>query len=206
MLEVDTAEGTAWDHNSRIPFAAGPYKSDFDAYNASKVAALEATETFIREFKPKFDIININPGCVLGKKELITTAKDALLWSNLAALAPVLSNKSTQEHTASSVHVDDVAFVHVKALDPKIPAGTYLMVSDGYAATLWQHATRIVAENLPKAVAKGILKNDGIQPTLRARFDASNTEKVFGFKFQTFEEQVKSVIGHYLELLVEKAE
>lgn len=96
--------------------------------------------------------------------------------------------------------------MHVKALDAIIPAGTYIANSEGYpgVGTVWQDATRIVAENYPEAVAKGTFPNNGIQDTRRARVDARKSEEVFGFKFLTFEDQVKSVAAHYLELSVDK--
>jgi len=90
-----------------------------------------------------------------------------------------------------------VAFMHVKALDPQIPAGTYIANGEG---TTWQDATRIVAEKFPEAVAKGILPNNGIQGTRAAKIDGKRSEELFGLKFRSFEEQVESVVGHYLEL------
>lgn len=39
--------------------------------------------------------------------------------------------------------------------------------------------------------------------TKRTKVDSSRTEKVFGFKFASYEEQVKSVTQQYLELLGE---
>jgi hypothetical protein len=91
--------------------------------------------------------------------------------------------------------------MHVKGLDPKVPAGTYISNSEGYpgAGTVWQDATQIVAENYPEAVAKGTFPNNGIQGTRRGRVDARKSEEVFGFKFLSFKDQVKSVASHYLE-------
>lgn len=95
--------------------------------------------------------------------------------------------------------------MHVKALDSKIPAGTYIANSEGYAGTVWQNATRIVAENYPEAVKNGTFVNNGIQETRRGRVDASRSEEVFGFRFLNFEDQVKSVALHYLELVPKKS-
>ena len=99
-----------------------------------------------------------------------------------------------------------VALMHVKALDPKIPAGTYIGNSEGYpaAGTVWQDTIQIVAKNFPKAVAKGVFPNNGVQDTIRGRIDARKSEEVFGFKFLNYEEQVKSVVTHYLELAGEE--
>jgi nucleoside-diphosphate-sugar epimerase len=200
MFDIETPEGKFFDHNSKTTLDHGPYPSDFHAYNASKVSALQATDAFVRDYKPGFDVTNIHPSFVIGKNELITDAKDITIGTNGAAMALVLGYKSEIPVVGASVHVDDVAFMHVKALDSKIPAGTYVGNSDGYAGTVWQNATRIVAERFPKAVAKGIFPNDGLQPTRRLRVDATKTEKVMDFKFLSYEEQVNSVVSHYLEL------
>jgi hypothetical protein len=38
------------------------------------------------------------------------------------------------------------------------------------------------------------------------RVDARKTEEVMGFKFLSYEEQVKSVVAHYIELKGEEAQ
>jgi nucleoside-diphosphate-sugar epimerase len=204
--EIETPEGTVWDHTSRTPFPSGPYPSDFHAYSASKIAALEATDNFVRDNKPHFEVISIKPSMVIGKNELITNAGEYIAGTNMIALGPVLGNKSPMKVVGATVHVDDVALVHVKALDPGVPVRTYIANSDDYAGTVWQNATRVVAEHFPEAVAKGVLPNNGVQETRRFRVNARDTEEIMGVKFKNFEEQVKSVITHYLELKGEKAE
>jgi hypothetical protein len=51
--------------------------------------------------------------------------------SNAVLLDHILG-KTTERLMTSSVHIDDVALCHVKALDPLIPQGTYLLDSEGY--------------------------------------------------------------------------
>lgn len=231
ILDETAPEGVVFDHNSRTTLQAPPYPTDFHAYNASKVAALEATDTFIWDEKPAFDIVNISPSFVVGKNELITDAKEATLGTNVTALGVVLGNRLPYPIFGNSVHVDDglyshslhfaglllgvkpehsiaklltspvVAFMQVKALDPKVPAGTYIANSDG---TVWQDATKIVAESFPETVTKGVLPNNGVHDTRPAKIDAKRSEEVFGFKFKTYKDQVKSIVSHYLELLGEK--
>lgn len=93
MFDVETPEGMVFDHNSTTALEAGPYPSDFHAYNASKVSALRATEAFVRDRNPGFDVTNIHPSFVIGKNELITDAKDITIGTNGAAMAVVLGNK-----------------------------------------------------------------------------------------------------------------
>ena len=96
-----------FDRDSRTPFVPGPYPNDFHAYNASKVAALEATDAFMRDQKPDFDLINIDPAFVIGKNELIIDIKDVTLGTNGAALGVVLGNKLPYPVYGASVHVND---------------------------------------------------------------------------------------------------
>ncbi|KAJ5137481.1 putative oxidoreductase [Penicillium atrosanguineum] len=206
MFETNTPDGFVVDHNSRLPPPSGPYPSDFHAYNASKTAALLATEAFVRDRNPHFDVTNIHPSFVIGKNELVRDAKDITVGTNAVAIGPVLGNKSDTPITGSSVHVDDIAFMHVKALDPSVPAGSYIGNSDDYAGNVWQNATSIAAEHFPNAVARGILPNNGTQPTRKTRVNARKTEEIMGFKFLSFEEQVTSVVKHFLELKGENAE
>lgn len=107
FFEEDAPEGMVFDRDSRTPFESGPYPTDFHAYNASKVAALEATDAFVRDQKPDFDIVNIDPSFVVGKNELITDVKDITLGTNGAALGVALGNKLPYPVFGASVHVDD---------------------------------------------------------------------------------------------------
>ena len=107
FFEEEAPEYMVFNQDSRTPFVLGPYPTDFHAYNASKVAALEATEAFIRDQTPNFDIVNVAPTFVIGKDELITNVKDITLGTNGAALGVVLGNKLPYKVFGSSVHVDD---------------------------------------------------------------------------------------------------
>ena len=196
--EVDTV----FNDKDEIPFPAGPYSHIFEAYAASKVAALLATKEFVASKKPEWDVINILPSFVIGDNELVTDPNLITEGTVGAAFAQVLGLGGRGSTPSTSVHVADVARLHVDALDPKIEGGqNFLAVSEGERGTRWEEAINIVNRNFPKAVAKGILPNNGTASTKRTKVDASRTEKVFGFKFQSYEEQVKSVTKQYLELV-----
>ncbi|KAK9360709.1 hypothetical protein V1504DRAFT_453712 [Lipomyces starkeyi] len=51
----------------------------------------------------------------------------------------------------ASLHVKDIAFMHVKALEQKVQAGTYIGNYEGATGTVWQDAMSIVASAHPKA-------------------------------------------------------
>ncbi len=201
--EVDTV----FDDKYEIPFPAGPYSHVFEAYAASKVRALLATNDFVKEKKPEWDVINIMPSFVVGDNEMITDPKLIADGTVAAAFAQVLGNDSGWGAVPStSVHVDDIAKLHVESLDPKIEGDqSFLAVSEGERGTRWEEAIDIVNRNFPEAVRKGILPNNGTALTKRTKVDATRTEDVFGFKFQSYEEQVKSVVKQYLSLVGEPA-
>jgi nucleoside-diphosphate-sugar epimerase len=197
--EVDTV----FDDTYETPLPAGPYQHEFEAYSASKVRALVATKEFVKEKQPEWDVINILPSFVVGDNEMITDPKKISDGTVSAAFAQVLGGDSGWGAVPStSVHVADVARLHVESLDPKIEGNqNFLAVSEGERGTIWGDAIEIVNRNFPEAVKNGILPNNGTALTKRTKLDASRTEKVFGFKFQSYEEQVKSVVKQYLGLL-----
>jgi hypothetical protein len=153
-------------------------------------------------YKPSFDLINVMPSFLIGKNELITSAKEYLIGgTDRIALRPILGNKADQALPGNSVHVNDVAKIQVMALDPKIQGNQNFMISSqGPEGTVWDDAIEIAKRNFPDAVEKGLLKLGGTQPSKRLLLDSSRTEEVFGFKLAEYEEQVKSVLGHYLEI------
>jgi nucleoside-diphosphate-sugar epimerase len=194
---------TVFDDKYEIPFPAGPYNHVFEAYSAGKVRALVATKEFVKEKKPEWDVINIMPSFTVGDNEMITDPKLIADGTVAAAFAQVLGGDSGWGNVPStSVHVADVARLHVEALDPKLEGNqSFLAVSEGERGTRWEEAIEIINRNFPEAVKKGIFPNNGTAGTKRTKVDASRTEQVFGFKFQSYEEQVKSVAKQYLSLV-----
>ena len=201
--EVDTV----FDDTYQIPFPAGPYSHVFEAYSAGKVRALVATKEFVATKKPEWDVINIMPAFVVGDNEMVTDPKLISDGTVSAAMAQVLGGDSGWGAVPStSVHVADVARLHVEALNPKIEGNqSFLAVSEGERGTRWDEAIAVVNKTFPEAVKKGVLPNNGVALTKRTKIDASRTEKVFGFKFQSYEEQVKSAVTQYLGLVGEPA-
>jgi nucleoside-diphosphate-sugar epimerase len=186
-----------------IPSPQPPYANPFDAYAASKIRALRASEEFVADNKPHFDIINIMPSFVIGANELTTSiAEMRTKGTNRHALTPIVGVKNPNPNPGTTVFVDDVAKIEVLALDPRIPGGqNFLVSSGGLRGTTWNDAIDIVKRNFPDEAARGVWPLDGDQPTKRTMVDSSRTEEVFGFKLASYETQVKSVVAHYLELL-----
>lgn len=171
------------------------------AYGVAKAAAYAATARFIEEEKPHFEVVNIMPSMVTGKNELNRTPEDVGKGSNGLTLGVLFNNQAATPALGATVHVDDVARAHIDALNPAIKGNkNYLCSSGGLDGTTWEDAKDIVRKNFPQAVADGTLPLAGSQPSRPLRFDASETEKAFGWTFASYEEQVKSVVGHFLEL------
>ena len=191
--------------NDRIPDEFGPFGHHFQAYAAEKVRALNATDKFIKTQKPHFEVSNIMPSFFIGKNELITDAADILSGTNRVALSPVLGYKADGPLPGAMSHIDDVAKVHVLALDPKVKGGqNFGLMSGGVDGNDWGTAVDIVKKHFPEAVKDGRLPADGTQPTKKFLYDTSETDRILGIKQKSYEEQVVSVTEHYLELL-EKA-
>ncbi|KAL6851847.1 NAD(P)-binding protein [Trichoderma novae-zelandiae] len=192
-----------FDAESRIPVDKGPYGSELQAYSASKAAALNESEAWVAENKPGFDLISILPGWIFGADELATSPEDFESSSTNSFLLGFLRGSQSEVGAHSnSVLVDDVAKIHVLALDPTIPGNqAFLAVADDVDGKPWDDAIMIIRENFPEAVEKGLLKTTGKQPTITVRVDAKKTEETFGFKFAGFDQQVKSLVKQYLEVV-----
>ncbi|PTB65552.1 NAD(P)-binding protein [Trichoderma citrinoviride] len=188
---------------SRIPVDKGPYESEFQAYSASKAAALNESEAWIAKNKPNFDLISILPGWIWGYDELATSPKDFESSSTNSVLLGFLrGSQTTVGAHSNSVLVDDAAKIHVLALDPKIPGNqAFLAVADSVDGKPWEEAIPILKKNYPEAIEKGLLKTTGKQPTIYIRLDGKKTEQTFGFKLAGYEEQVKSLVDQYLQIV-----
>jgi nucleoside-diphosphate-sugar epimerase len=190
-----------FDGQLQIPMQSPPYPSELHAYMDSKVRALKASKDFIREKKPAFDIINFMPSVFLGKNEL-STLSNFLIGTNRYVMNQVLGTKVPRAVPGMTVHITDLAKLHVLALNPEIEGNQdFAVSSEGVDGVELGDALKIVARKFPSEVAEGILPNNGTQPTVRFKIDSSKTERVFGMKMEGFERQVVEVVGHYLELV-----
>jgi len=180
----------------RVPFVPGPYETEFAAYAASKVASLQHAEAWIATERPEFDVVFLHPSFVEGRNALAMNTREALKGTNAIVLGIALGQK-LPSNASASVHNEDVARVHVQALNSEIFGNTSYILSQ---KARWDDVKDIVRREFPDAVRKRILPNNGSAGTHEVPIDASLTEEAFGFTHLGFEEQVKSVVGHYLEL------
>lgn len=175
-----------------------------EAYQSSKIAALNATDDLMKSNEVGFDLVNIMPAYVLGRKELATTAQEALEGSNMVGTGIVVNGPAPWPVPGITCHVDDVAEAHVKALTYKSAEGKKV----GNFAVVTQfdpdEVFGIVEKAFPKAAAKGIFKKAD-QQWIEVGFDAAKTEeKLLERKFRTVEEQIKDTAEQVLELMKEE--
>ena len=196
--EMFMETGHIFNEQSRTKSVGGPFGGLFAAYGAGKVAAFNATEEYIRTQKPHFDINHIGPAFVIGKNELASNRAEVLAGTNRAALGHVVGSGSGPT-PSTSVFVDDVAKMHVLALNPKIPGGQFFLGVSENSNTRWEDAFDIVKKHFPEAVENRTFPLNGQNPTKRLIFDNEYTKRTLGVVFASFEEQVKSVAKQYLE-------
>ena len=124
-----------------LPSPSGPYPFYMAAYAASKTLALHATKEFQASQHPSFTIMNIMPSFVMGPNELTKELPSIVSGTNRMILGIVLGNKSTAPIFGLTVHVDDVAYMHVKALDHSIKGNQdFAANGDGIKGIVWEDA------------------------------------------------------------------
>jgi nucleoside-diphosphate-sugar epimerase len=168
------------------------------AYSNSKALAYYATLDWIEENKPAFDVINIQPSFVIGANELNQTVKEMVTGSNSLALQPLLGATVGQAVGFSTVHVDDVATAHVKALDPTVKGGQSFLLAVPKQTGNWDDAIEIAKKLYPGIEAKFPLNGSVLTRTVLS--DTSKATNELGITFKLFDEQIQSLVGHLLEL------
>jgi nucleoside-diphosphate-sugar epimerase len=182
--------------NADIP---PPFANILVAYVASKTSSFLRAREWMQEHKPNFDIVNVCPTYVQGRNELATSPQDLLTTSNVLFLrmALGLAPKGSPAEIASVVHVEDVAAIHVAALNKdKIPAGEYLFGQE----VQWNDVNRITKELFPEQVAQGLLPCTGDVPTKSVICSKAKTEKTFGIELKSVEDMVEDLMEQFLEL------
>ncbi|KAI9763864.1 MAG: hypothetical protein M1840_009048 [Geoglossum simile] len=183
------------------PPPQGPYAHPFQAYTASKILAHHATDAWYADASPSFSLVRILPTFVVGKHELATSKSAFLTGSNAIVFSPLVGEKTNDAVPGATVHLDDVANAHVQSLGLHIDGNqNFLLSSDTPAGIVFNDAIEIAKKNFPEAVKSGVLPLGGNRPTERINLDVSKAEKAFGWQHKPFEEQVKSIVGQWIEL------
>lgn len=181
----------------RIPVDPGPYKSEFAAYAASKCRALQVAEEYMETERPFFDAVYIHPGFVLGANTAATTEKQALEGTN-SMVAALLLGHNEGRYAGVSVHVEDVARVHVEALSFYVLGNQSFIL--GEQVERWTDAIDIAEAEFPDLFASKFLTTSGYYRTVSIPVDTSLTRRTFGMDFISFADQVKSVVQHWAKV------
>ena len=195
----DNIDGVVYTANSRVPDSdyATIKEDPIEHYMASKALALNATDRFVSERRPPFDVINVVPTSVLGRFAMAETPEQLLANSNDRGLAVAVGNKLGKIPTGC-IHVDDLAKIHVDVLRKETPK--YVSFAANVKHSYAQQAETI-RKHFPEAVEDGRFPMDGEIIDRPFELDAQATQKFFGWKFQDYPAMVKSVGEQYLELL-----
>jgi nucleoside-diphosphate-sugar epimerase len=183
----------------------GPYDNTFVAYAASKKLAYNRSREFIANEKPHFTVVNIMPTFVIGPNELATTKEAVLSGSNGIALGLLFGKGNPAGMPAATVHVDDVAYLHIASLDPKVEGNKNFGANYDVKGVKWDDINDIVKKHFPTEVEKGVFPLGSSQPSGPLPMDASSTEKYFDFKFKDFETQIVDSVGHLAKVIAAEA-
>lgn len=197
---------TVFTAETRQPSDNGPYSNTLHAYGASKIAALNRAEEWIKSNKPQFDTIHLHPGFIFGRDELCDSTSYFQTGTNKLPLNIAIGNGTKDLALPFSyAYLNDVARVHVSSLDPKITGGqSFILSNSGQEGESWDDVIPIIEKHYPEEVKKGVFKDNGAWSSVFRKIDNSKTEDTFGFKHTTLEESLKSVTDHYLELLAKE--
>lgn len=137
---------------------------------------------------------------ILGPSQLITSPEGYESGTNRYVINLLKGSRTDTLGLGATVHVEDVALAHVRALDPKVEGNQDFMLSSS-ENVVYDDAIEIVKRSFPQAVKEGKLSLDGHYPQRKLNFDLTATEKILGIKGRGYEDQVKGIVSHYLELL-----
>lgn len=203
--------------DDRIPTPTVPFRDQRERYAASKIAALRAIDDFV-SWNPDlhFEVVNIMPGFVVGRQELATSSKDFLTSSNRALLLPVVggtvSYTGTRTYISPTAHLSDVVDLHLFCLGSEYLEGKKEW-NFAIAGTMGDGGFKSIPEIaralFPDAFIDGRLRqaqdergrDTGKGKVLVYDVDREGAEIVLGRKMKGVEQQVKDVVGQYLELL-----
>lgn len=183
-----------------------PFASEQQAYLASKTLAFQAAKDFMAQNQAKatFDVVHILPAFVIGRDETVTDPKHIAKGSNGCLMASLLG-LPRPILPGAMVHLDDIAEMHLQALDTDtVPGGhDFLGCCIDNEPVHWTDAYDIVKRRFPDALDAGLIKlaapeDAATFPTLVSNKKA---REIMGIKFKSYEEQVVSLVEHYLELV-----
>ncbi|KAI0837232.1 putative cinnamoyl-CoA reductase [Hypoxylon sp. FL0890] len=186
--------------STRLP-PPSPMPISFDhayvAYVNAKILAVKFADEFTEKFNPHFSISHVMPGYVFGRNELMLDALSATTRnsSNSLLMMGMLGQEIPEPLHGVYAHIEDVGEVHLRVafLEPKEGEPKDFGVT---TKVNYDNIFDIVEEAFPEQVARGIFKRSKVR-TQPVEYDSSETEKLLGRKFKSFESAVVDVAHQY---------
>lgn len=173
------------------------------AYGASKRLANAAADEFIKNNKLHYDVVSILPSYVQGRNEPVTSSRDLTNRpsSNQTMIRFVQGYKEAEPRPSDFVLVDDVAAVHVAAMEANDIVSGERFIAAYPPCVPWAEVEKVARKLFPKEVESGILPLGGECPDRSLDFDSSKTTEKFGVQFHGIEDMVRSLVGQYVEMV-----
>jgi nucleoside-diphosphate-sugar epimerase len=173
------------------------------AYRASKILASAAVRDFIAKEKPRFDVVEVLPAYVQGFNEPVTSAKELVdrPSSNCTMILFALGHKETTPRPVDFVHVEDVAEVHVDAMEAEHVTSGERFIASYPRPFEWAEVEESIRKLFPEEVKNGILPLGGEITGFTIGLDVSKTVERFGIHFRGLDDMVQSLIGQYVDLV-----
>lgn len=194
VTDFESPPGEVITADTRKATPEPPFSDGQAAYEAGKVAALNAARDFVRDARPAFEVVNILPTMVYGWDARASKVEDMWNSTNKLLLGVITGKHVDVPLPDCACEVDDVVNIHIQSLKSGV-AGDYITLIPNRADDAWD----VVQSEFPRAVEKGIFTR-GHQANVRLHADVQRTELKFGFKHKSYEDMVKIVAGQYLEL------
>lgn len=195
--EDTITEQNSWEHllESKLPlFEQSQNPSPLLLYQASKILALQAAESFMSGVSPSFDLVTIHPGFVYGHNVLQSSAAE-LDGVNKTLFQIIMTGQVVLGGTLlTGVHVKDVAEAHVKAIDHLVEPGRYLVTAPGRFT--WADVVNVLRAKFPSV---GWKLSDS-EPGQSWPVGVEKASKAFAIQWRGLGEMVEDVVRQQLHL------
>jgi nucleoside-diphosphate-sugar epimerase len=179
-----------------------------DAYRASKKFAELAAWEFVKEEKPNFDLVSLNPPMIYGPlKHTVENVKD-VNESNARIYSNFVNSSKDAPLPPNGVHmyvdVRDLAIAHVKAVTTLEAGGQRIIVSSKGISS--QQISDLLRKNFPELEERTPIGKPGMDSLPEGAYTISNEKgkKLLGLEFRSDEECFVELGRQLLE--IEKAE
>lgn len=163
-------------------------------YQASKILAAQAAESFLSKASPSFDLVTIHPGFVYGHNILQSSAAE-LAGLNGSLFQTIMTGQVVPGGSLlTRVHIKDVAEVHIKAIDSEVEPGRYLVTAPGQST--WADVVEVLRVKFPSI---GWKLSDA-EPAQGWPVDVGKASKTFGIRWRDWDEIIEDVVTQQLQL------